>query len=149
MKKATQAARKDSCEIVVPEVTDGKNPEEEVLPILTDRLSKARALTTKNNLNSYTCKITIILALLSLYSKEFENAESYFREALEVAKANNLRTHENISQRGLETLPTVIETFSHDKKLNSSDFDQTHFFEEKIKMEIVLYARSLRNVHMF
>jgi tetratricopeptide (TPR) repeat protein/sporulation protein YlmC with PRC-barrel domain len=126
-----------------------ENPDEEVLSVLTDRLSKACALTKKNNLISYTCKITIILALLSLYSKEFEKAKSYFREALELAEAHNLKTHKTISQRGLETLPTIIETFSQDKTLNSSDYDQTHFLEEKIKMEIVLYARYLRTVHMF
>ena len=126
-----------------------ENPEKEILMELKDRLIKAKVLTTKNNLNSYTCKITIILALLTLYSKEFDNAESFFREALELAKAQKLKTHESISQRRLETLPTIIKTFSEGTTLDTSGIDQTHYFKEKIRMEILLYARYLRSVHIF
>ncbi len=126
-----------------------ENPEKEIITELKDRLSKARALTTKNNLNSYTCKISIILALIALYKKEFENAERYFRESSKLAKVHNLKTHERISQRGLESIPSVIETFNSEKSIDESGFDQIHVTEEKIKMEIVLYARYLRNVHMF
>lgn len=125
------------------------NPDIETQTELIDRLSKARALTSKNNLNSYTCKITIILAYLSLYSKEFEVAELYFQESLKLTKANKLKTHEDISQRGLETLSAAIETFGDDKELKDTEFDRSIFFEKKITMEILLYARYLRNIHIF
>ena len=75
--------------------------------------------------------------------------QTFQRYSLKLAKVHNLKAHENISQRGLETLPIVIEKFKSEKPIDESGFDQIHFLEEKIKMEIVLYARYLRNVHMF
>ncbi|MFW9993463.1 MAG: tetratricopeptide repeat protein [Candidatus Odinarchaeota archaeon] len=120
-----------------------ESTDEKTLSELKHRLSRARELTKKNNLYSYICKCDIILALLAVYCKEFNKAESYYRESLEIAQNQNLTVHVRISKKGLEALPVLV------AKLESSDFEEIEFTKQKTIMEMLLYGRHLRLVHLF
>ncbi|MFW9990804.1 MAG: tetratricopeptide repeat protein [Candidatus Odinarchaeota archaeon] len=116
---------------------------EQTLEELKDRLLKALELTKKNNLYSYSCKCGIILALLSIYSNNIEKAEFYFQEALKVSRERGLKVHEHICRTKLDDLPNIME------KIDSNDFEQMEFLKNKTVMEMLLYGRYLRVVHLF
>ncbi|MHA2331783.1 MAG: tetratricopeptide repeat protein [Candidatus Hodarchaeales archaeon] len=120
-----------------------ESSDEKILAELKDRLSKARDLTMKNKLYSYTCKSDLLLALLSLYCKEFDSAEYYYQDSLDIAKNHNLLVNERIAKKRLKALPAIVEKF------NSSDHEEIAFLKQQIIMEMLLYGRHLRVVHLF